>query len=53
MEELIMDIKMFKQDHPEIKITDEMIKDIMKYYEDITEDYKDKIIEEIREEIGE
>lgn len=46
MEELIMDIKTFKQDHPEIKITDEMIKDMMEYY-------KDKIIEEIREEIGE
>lgn len=46
MEELIMDIKMFKQDHPEIKITDEMIKDMMEYY-------KDKIIEEIRKEISE
>ena len=46
MEELIMDIKMFKQDHPEIKITDEMIKDMIEYY-------KDKIVEEIREEIGE
>ncbi len=46
MKELIMDIKMFKQDHPEIKITDEMIKDMMEYY-------KDKIIEEIRKEISE
>lgn len=46
MEELIMDIKMFKQDHPEIKITDDMIKDMVEYY-------KDKIIEEIRKEISE
>lgn len=46
MEELIMDIKMFKQDHPETKITDEMIKNMIEYY-------TDKIIEEVRKEIGE
>ena len=45
MDNIIGIIKAYKEDHPEVIVTDEMIKDII----DI---YKDELVKEIREEIG-
>lgn len=44
IEELISIIQTYKEDHPEVVITDDMIKDLI-------EENIDKIIEEIKEEL--
>lgn len=44
MEEIIEVIKTFKEDHPHIVITQQMIKDII-------DEYKDKLAEEIQKEL--
>jgi len=45
MEDIIGSIKAYKEDHPEVIITDDMIKGVI-------ECYMEKLIEEIRKEIG-
>ena len=44
LEQIAGDIQAYQQDNPHIVITDDMIKDLI-------EEYKEKIIEEIREMI--
>lgn len=44
LEQIIGDIKTFKEDHPQIIITNQIIKDIIQIYQD-------ELVEEIREEI--
>lgn len=44
MEEIISVIQTYKEDHPEVVITDDMIKDLIN-------DYMKKLIKEIKEEI--
>lgn len=45
MEDIIGIIQAYKEDHPQVIITDEMIKDIIDVY-------KDELVKEIRKEIG-
>lgn len=44
-DEIIETIKIYKEDHPDVVITDDMIKDLVN-------DYMKSIIKEIRNEIG-
>lgn len=44
IDEIINDIQAYKEDHPEVVITDDMIKDLIN-------DYMEKLIEEIKEEL--